>query len=99
MKDNFARTSCYAKRCMQDTLSSCARRAWPTGLVQPLGRVRRASKGILHTRLSCKQVNHLTFKSLTLLGITERCPQNINVLDLGRGRGGGVVDFFWDNDF
>ena len=27
-----------------------ARRAWPTDFVQPLGRMRRASKGILHTR-------------------------------------------------
>ena len=26
-----------------------ARRAWPAGFVQPLGRVHRASKGILHT--------------------------------------------------
>ena len=35
-----------------------ARRAWPT---QPLGRVRRASKGILHTRakVSCIQ-SHMT---------------------------------------
>ena len=27
-----------------------ARRAWPVGCAQPLGRVRRASKGILHTK-------------------------------------------------
>ena len=31
--------------CIQDTLSLRARLAW-----WPLGRVRRASKGILHTR-------------------------------------------------
>ena len=31
-----------------------ARRAWPAGCIQPLGRVRRASKGILHTNLAYK---------------------------------------------
>ena len=44
------REECHYKRyrqyyCIQDTLSSRA------ALVQPLGRVRRASKGILHTRI------------------------------------------------
>ena len=34
--------------CIQDTLSSRAALGLPA--VQPLGRVRRASKGILHTR-------------------------------------------------
>ena len=35
-------------RCIQDTLSSRAALGLPAA-VQPLGRVRRASKGILHT--------------------------------------------------
>ena len=36
--------------CIQDTLSSRAALGLPAaGFVQPLGRVRRASKGILHT--------------------------------------------------
>ena len=35
-----------------------ARRAWPTGFVQPSGRLRRASEGILHTRKKCARVGH-----------------------------------------
>ena len=35
-------------------------RAWPSGFVQPLGRVRRASKGILHTRENPDQLTVLS---------------------------------------
>ena len=41
-----------------------ARRAWPAGFVEHLGRVRRASKGILHATLniqsSSKQLKYFS---------------------------------------
>ena len=53
-----------------------ARRAWPTGcIVQPLGRVRRASKGILHT--SCIQYT---------LSLRRAWPTGCFVQPLGRVR-------------
>ena len=36
--------------CIQDALSSRSALGRPAAFVQPLGRVRRASKGILHTK-------------------------------------------------
>ena len=49
--------------CIHNTIYPIVtRRAWPTSCM-PLGRVRRASKGILHTRLL---VDHKMYKSMPL---------------------------------
>ena len=47
--------------CIQDTLSSRAALGLPAA-VQPLGRVRRASKGILHTSLITLHSNFEIFQ-------------------------------------
>ena len=48
--------------CIQDTLSSRAALGLPAA-VQPLGRVRRASKGILHTK-RCAENRNTNFANI-----------------------------------
>ena len=58
--------------CIQDTLSSRAALGLPA--VQPLGRVRRASKGILHTSIldasSSSESPHITEGKNAYRGVT-----------------------------
>ena len=65
--------------CIQDT--GPYRRAWPIGFVQPLGRVRRASKDILHTTCYCFPMELGSFFSGGSVASNAKCYQL-----LGRAR-------------
>ena len=76
----FKRSRCTNPfhRCIQDTLSSRAALGLPAA-VQPLGRVRRASKGILHTtfiaQVQCVQKGTCAIcVNLTLVASLARRP-------------------------